>query len=301
MCGIMAILNKEKRANVPLLRMLLLDNESRGRDSTGVLCINGTKDIYLKKAEPASEFIHKIPNKEYKLMLGHTRFATIGAVSDRNAHPFKRRGLYLVHNGSVTNHKELAAKSQIKYQVDSEVLLPIVLKDYHGLTEVEGSAAILAYNEKDNTLMAYRDVNPLYRVETPHFWAYSSKETALSFMEAFYTDFELIKIKQGWAVFHDVATGDVINEEHVGMMKAVNYSRNWKSDFWKKKEKDKVKAKVKEDTTEDGPFCEYCAWCQMPISYQQADDSLLRRGVEICQNCEALYSGTNYPVNQLLT
>jgi hypothetical protein len=71
----------------------------------------------------------------------HTRFATTGNVTKRNAHPFRFKNIVGAHNGMVFNHQELNVKYNRKCQVDSEHIF-MHLAEGRDLTEIEGYGAI---------------------------------------------------------------------------------------------------------------------------------------------------------------
>src|SRR5258708_6361257 len=110
MCGLAGYLSTkkltkaqaDKRKNI--YRGLLISMQTRGSHSTGVAGFNsGVIDIYKKKI-PAEEFVKtkgykKILNNNSPILIGHTRYATSGAISDRNAHPFEIGDIVGTHNG----------------------------------------------------------------------------------------------------------------------------------------------------------------------------------------------------------
>ncbi len=77
-----------------------------------------------------------------KLVLLHTRHATTGAQTAENSHPFLIDGAIGVHNGMMYNHKEIADKYNITYQVDSEVLLNRII-NYGDISEIEAYGAVV--------------------------------------------------------------------------------------------------------------------------------------------------------------
>ncbi len=107
MCGIIGIIGKD--AVTPRLIDGLRRLEYRGYDSAGVATlVNG--HIGRRRAEG------KIANLEARLAaqplagttgIGHTRWATHGGVSERNAHPIATDRVAIVHNGIIENFQEL--------------------------------------------------------------------------------------------------------------------------------------------------------------------------------------------------
>ena len=107
MCGIVGILGQTPVA--PLLVDALKRLEYRGYDSAGVATLEGGH-LTRRRAEG------KLQNLEAKLErsplsghsgIGHTRWATHGAPTERNAHPHATKRLALVHNGIIENFREL--------------------------------------------------------------------------------------------------------------------------------------------------------------------------------------------------
>ena len=112
MCGIVgAVANHDI---VPILIDGLRRLEYRGYDSAGVAVLNGTGTIKrmrtvgkVRKLEDALEADPAHGN----LGIAHTRWATHGVPSERNAHPhISRDGIAIVHNGIIENHEELRAE-----------------------------------------------------------------------------------------------------------------------------------------------------------------------------------------------
>ena len=105
MCGIVAYLGKNQA--YPILIDGLKRLEYRGYDSSGVALLNNKDLNVFKKAGKvaALEEFTQLKNKSGKIGIGHTRWATHGEASDRNAHPHCNddSDLALVHNGIIEN------------------------------------------------------------------------------------------------------------------------------------------------------------------------------------------------------
>ena len=115
MCGIVAAV--ATRNIVPVLLEGLRRLEYRGYDSAGLAVINGGASPQLTRVRSAgrvSELAAQVDASHVDASIGiaHTRWATHGAPSERNAHPHVSAGLAVVHNGIVENFAEIRAKLQ---------------------------------------------------------------------------------------------------------------------------------------------------------------------------------------------
>ncbi len=110
MCGIVGYVGKNDC--LPILIDGLKRLEYRGYDSAGIAFQNGM-GIELYKTKGGINDLQKIiPHSisNSKIGLGHTRWATHGAPSSRNAHPHVSEGVYVVHNGIIENYRELKSR-----------------------------------------------------------------------------------------------------------------------------------------------------------------------------------------------
>jgi glucosamine--fructose-6-phosphate aminotransferase (isomerizing) len=131
MCGIVG--GTSERNILPILVEGLRRLEYRGYDSAGVAFKkNGTIDI-VKNAGRVEQLAKKLKLKENSANLGiaHTRWATHGVPSEKNAHPHCSKDIFIVHNGIVENHEELKAQlrsegMRFSSQTDSEVIAHLV-------------------------------------------------------------------------------------------------------------------------------------------------------------------------------
>jgi glucosamine 6-phosphate synthetase-like amidotransferase/phosphosugar isomerase protein len=151
----------------------------RGEESTGLAEIDGVSVTLIKKAEPADKFVKRIKSIHH-ITIGHTRYATTGAITAKNAHPFNSGDITGAHNGIVSNHLTIDAK----VEVDSEVIFKLI--DQVGFEKafkkLSGSFAIVWHDTKlPDSINLVRSGNPLYlaKSELGYIWS-SEKHDLLS-------------------------------------------------------------------------------------------------------------------------
>jgi glutamine---fructose-6-phosphate transaminase (isomerizing) len=134
MCGIVGAI--AGRDIVPLLIAGLKRLEYRGYDSAGIAVLAddghvGRRRTVGKVRALEDELVaHPIAGH---LGIAHTRWATHGVPSERNAHPhISRDGLAIVHNGIIENHEQLRAQLQAAhYKFESETDTEVVAHRIH--------------------------------------------------------------------------------------------------------------------------------------------------------------------------
>lgn len=137
MCGIVGYIGKSQA--FPILLEGLKKLEYRGYDSFGFCVLDKDKEYYRRQVGKISEFNEKsIP--EGLIGLGHSRWATTGAVTESNAHPHEYKGVYVVHNGIVENYKELKEElvekgHKFSSETDTEVIAHLIYENLKGNLE----------------------------------------------------------------------------------------------------------------------------------------------------------------------
>ncbi|MEP6617191.1 MAG: glutamine--fructose-6-phosphate transaminase (isomerizing) [Ginsengibacter sp.] len=180
MCGIVGYIGP--REAYPIIITGLKRQEYRGYDSTGIALINHGLHVFKKKGKVA-ELENTLIGKPLSahIGIGHTRWATHGEPSDRNAHPHKSASgrLAMIHNGIIENFgqlkKELVNKGYtFTSDTDTEVLLNFIeeIKKNNkcsleeavriALKRVAGAYVILLLDEENpDTIIAARKGSPL--------------------------------------------------------------------------------------------------------------------------------------------
>jgi glucosamine--fructose-6-phosphate aminotransferase (isomerizing) len=111
MCGIVGYVGRARAVHdviIDGLRRL----EYRGYDSAGVAIWTGEELVIRRAVGKLSNLDAQLRGEslEGRLGLGHTRWATHGKPSERNAHPHRAGEIAIVHNGILENYRELRAE-----------------------------------------------------------------------------------------------------------------------------------------------------------------------------------------------
>lgn len=186
MCGILGYIGDQKRT-VDVLLQGLSRLEYRGYDSSGIALIqNGESKVFKSKGK-LSKLKTKIKKHSPKgsLGIGHTRWATHGEASQKNAHPHISGGTSVVHNGIVENYvnlkNELEEKGYKFYSdTDTEVIAHLIEDalatglDFEdaardAFKKLEGSYAIAVISDTDpDRVIATRKFSPLIIAQGEH-------------------------------------------------------------------------------------------------------------------------------------
>ncbi|MDR1969878.1 MAG: glutamine--fructose-6-phosphate transaminase (isomerizing) [Candidatus Nomurabacteria bacterium] len=132
MCGIVGYIGEKNAQDYLVSGLKRL--EYRGYDSAGMVTF-GTKPTLLRAKGKITELekLVKSSKRNDRVGIGHTRWATHGEPSVKNAHPHQAGDIYLVHNGIIENYKELKAKltnHKFVSDTDSEVLAALIESFY---------------------------------------------------------------------------------------------------------------------------------------------------------------------------
>lgn len=175
MCGIFGYIGNQDAAKIVAMGLKRL--EYRGYDSWGIAVIDS--DIHIvKKVGAIGDLTQNIDLPKAFVSIGHTRWATHGGVSEKNAHPHYStdKSFALAQNGIVENYMQLkSALTQKGYpfetDTDTEVIVRLVedklkqAKDlkkavHQAFSELEGRNTIILVS-KDGRIIAARNGSPL--------------------------------------------------------------------------------------------------------------------------------------------
>lgn len=179
MCGIVGYVGNRQAA--PILLDGLSKLEYRGYDSAGIAVYNGEKIDMVKakgRLKVLTELTHGGETLPGTVGIGHTRWATHGSPSDKNAHPHfnKEESIVIVHNGIIENYLKLKKKLEKKgYEfisdTDTEIIAHLLDYYYDGnalqaitkiMHRMEGSYALgILFQDRPGELYAVRKDSPL--------------------------------------------------------------------------------------------------------------------------------------------
>ena len=174
MCGIVAAV--AVRNVVPVLIEGLLRLEYRGYDSAGLALLNPTL-TRLRSVGRVAELATQAADQTAHLGIAHTRWATHGVPSERNAHPHVSENLAVVHNGIIENYAELRAGLMAEGYVftsdtDTEVIAHLIQQIrktspdlfaavQRATTRLTGAYAIAVLTEGEERIIVARHGAPL--------------------------------------------------------------------------------------------------------------------------------------------
>ena len=176
MCGIVAAASQENI--IDILTDGLGRLEYRGYDSAGIAFINNETISSHKKKGNVSKLTQSLDdNLISNIGIAHTRWATHGEPSEKNAHPhLAENNIAIVHNGIIENYIDIKNKffkdKIFNSNTDSEVLVHLInyfskeneILDsvYLAVNEIKGSYAIAVLDKRNpNKIIGARNGSPL--------------------------------------------------------------------------------------------------------------------------------------------
>ena len=178
MCGIIGVIGDDTASE--LIFEALKRLEYRGYDSAGIAVLK-SGEIERRRAEGKLTNLESLlRNNPLKgvIGIGHTRWATHGAPTQRNAHPHATDRVAIVHNGIIENFRELkegliASGAAFQTDTDTEVIAHLVTQKieagagpieaaHEAFAELEGAFALgIIFKGEDDLIVAARRGSPL--------------------------------------------------------------------------------------------------------------------------------------------
>jgi glucosamine--fructose-6-phosphate aminotransferase (isomerizing) len=233
MCGIVGYIGKRNSVDVIFdgLRKL----EYRGYDSSGIAVIVD-KELQVRKK------VGRIYNLRSDILkdpitsnigLGHTRWATHGKPSEKNAHPHmdSTKSIVIVHNGIVENYAKLRTEllecnQEFESETDTEVIVHLIKKNYSNslfravqetLSEIKGSYAlgIMCKYEPDKIVCARRDAPLVIGIGQGENFIASDVTALLHYTRnvVFLEDGDIAEIMADKVIIRDIRSNIIKNRE----------------------------------------------------------------------------------------
>ena len=192
MCGIFGLTLKEDFDTFAVVAQSLRAMDYRGYDSSGICALGHEGFHTIKSPGPLNAL--SLPSLKAKNALGHIRWATHGAPTKENAHPFTTKHFSLVHNGTIDNIPELKTRistAALQGETDSEIvahLLDIYFEKEQSaflafektLALIKGQWGFAAMCKSNiNALLFARQGSPVIIGQSPSGFCISSDAAAL--------------------------------------------------------------------------------------------------------------------------
>lgn len=312
MCGLVGCAGIIVKKEVDTFNNLLVFSSVRGPHSTGAAII--TEDYNINLIKKVGNPYELLDSKLYdtaissvckRVLLGHNRWATVGAVNSRNAHPFAFETIVGVHNGTLTPSSKSAMHNHKLYETDSEAIYSNI--QHEGIKKtvekLNGAYALVWFNKETNEIYMLRNK------ERTLFYAFNDKKDVLYWcsepgileaaLERNGVDYKNItELKEdhltAWAVpwkYNEYFNGWSVREKAVPSTKETYYNYNSNKWFGRKEQepekssnvtilpdlRDKKKGKGNitfkgykgnplSVAALEGILSEGCAWCNSDIS-----------------------------------
>lgn len=174
MCGIVGYVTAEKHAagmqkRDSFMEQGLIIDVLRGEDSTGIMFGKKEHSVagWLKSSLPGHQFVRtknydqvEKDSYSYWFMVGHNRAATLGSISNDNAHPFNHEGVVGLHNGTIRGNMDALpmSRTECKVDVDSHAVIMNIAQVAPGdvrkdiLSQIDGAFMLVWYDQRDLSL-----------------------------------------------------------------------------------------------------------------------------------------------------
>ena len=168
MCGLVGAASSQLTdEHLKFMKGALIADTLRGSHSTGIALLNDNTAIIHKTTQEGYSFTNSKPYADMEVttrkqkgttaIIGHNRFATLGGITAKTAHPFRHNDVTGAHNGTLWDHDHLAGGKGKDFEVDSEAVMyalglaaPDLASDV--LEKLWGAYALTWHDKRDNTL-----------------------------------------------------------------------------------------------------------------------------------------------------
>ena len=201
MCGIFGVIGKGKNVDIETIKNLAIFNETRGSDSSGILTLysNGASSL-IKGNIPVKKLLNSLEYKKQSkqgdkqsAVFGHTRLVTNGnQIIQENNQPAEYEGVYVFHNGIITNEKELRESfslDEVNVDLDSVIIAQAMAKYLTKqwskieldcfLSNVKGTLNFSCVSPELGILHLYTNCGSLYYVRDQEQFLFSSEASHL--------------------------------------------------------------------------------------------------------------------------
>lgn len=226
MCGLAGwfgecdVSNHQRLRRAKALEALMMANAERGTDATGVGMVHNARPLTVYKRAISSyrmmqdQYFNRIVRADDAFMaIGHTRYKTMGANKDANAHPFLEGAVLGAHNGVINNYAELENfyndRNYDTLRVDSQAAFRMLdlshpdnpLQTAAVLEMMEGSLALSWHDTRDpDALWLFKHWNPLHIGIVPHtrtmFWSSQPEHLAIVMQAVYGNKWEPFRINE---------------------------------------------------------------------------------------------------------
>ena len=306
MCGIFGVNTYSISDNqIKIFEEIGILSESRGREASGWVSFNNSEMSIFKSPKPFSSNenlakLRKINSKELNSWLvGHTRLKTHGEenIPDNNQ-PCALNDDFLVHNGIITNYKDIINKYnfEFKSELDSFTILKMI--NHYGdlpdsyletaliktINQLKGEVSICGYSKKYNQFYLYSNTGSIYyTTQNKKLVLFASENSIVKKVSKIFNNtFEISKLEKNTCViFND--EGKIIKNFKITTN---GYELNYK-DLNQIKKNFQKKVLI--------PDIKICSRCILPstvtfINYNSEN---------ICNYCETYQKHSYQPLNEL--